>query len=259
MTREYRYIPALKHGGPGNFPPTRVVIHCTVSPCRSGGAVDTAKYFQSPNAGGSAHLVADPGRIVRCLPDQIIAYHAPPNTRSLGIELCDPMDGNAARWHDKDHTDMLRLAAVAVADWCRTYGIPIIKLGPTDLLAGDRGICGHTDVSQAWHRSTHWDPGPQFPWPMFLELVKQADAFAPSKGDDMTPEQSAQLARIEMRVTAVQRDLAAIAPVAVDAIYRRRLGRPADPQGLKYFCDQIDKGKSLAWVDTVLAQKAAAA
>jgi N-acetyl-anhydromuramyl-L-alanine amidase AmpD len=33
------------------------------------------------------------------------------------------------------------------------------------------GICGHVEVSQAFHLSTHTDPGPNFPWSQFMAVV----------------------------------------------------------------------------------------
>jgi len=40
-----------------------------------------------------------------------------------------------------------------------------------DLKAGRRGVCGHTDVTDAWHQSDHDDPGPWFPWDKFMAVV----------------------------------------------------------------------------------------
>lgn len=40
-----------------------------------------------------------------------------------------------------------------------------------DLKAGRRGICGHVDVTDAWHQSDHDDPGPWFPWDKFMAVV----------------------------------------------------------------------------------------
>ncbi|WP_446924560.1 hypothetical protein, partial [Klebsiella pneumoniae] len=40
-----------------------------------------------------------------------------------------------------------------------------------DLKAGKRGVCGHVDVTDAWHQSDHDDPGPWFPWDKFMAVV----------------------------------------------------------------------------------------
>lgn len=263
-----RYIPAYHHGGQDNLTPTRVVIHCTVSPCQRGGAQATAGYFQSPSSGGSAHLVADPGEIVRCLPDDTVAWHAPPNQYSLGIELTDPVAGDPTRWQDQDHQAMLGLAAQAVAAWCNQYQIPIVKLSSQDLLDGKHGICGHVDVSNAWHYSDHWDPGPDFPWVQFIGLVRQAANPQPKVEDDMTPEQATQLTQAlaeakaaNLRSAANQAALTSLitglAPEIIIGIYDRRLGRKPEPAALDYWCGQLAAGKSVAWVDKAIVAAAA--
>jgi N-acetylmuramoyl-L-alanine amidase CwlA len=85
-----RYLgPAFRTSAGANKPPTRVVIHSTVSPCKPGGAEQIAAYFRSPAAGGSAHYVVDPDEVVQVVFDSVIAWHAPPNAHSIGIEMCD--------------------------------------------------------------------------------------------------------------------------------------------------------------------------
>jgi N-acetyl-anhydromuramyl-L-alanine amidase AmpD len=77
-----------------------VVIHATCPELgfprasAKGRAVSTARYFQSASSGGSAHYVVDVGETVQCLAEDVIAWHAPPNSRSLGIEIC--ADGGSA-------------------------------------------------------------------------------------------------------------------------------------------------------------------
>lgn len=165
--------PPARSSGDTNKPVHRVVIHCTVSPTVLGGARATARYFGSLTANGSAHYVVDPAEVVQAAYDSVVCWHAPPNPHSLGVELCDPMDGNARRWADEDHHAMLNRAAELVAGLCLAYDVPVRKLDVADLKAGKHGICGHDDVSDAFKQSTHWDPGPAFPWPVFMELVRR--------------------------------------------------------------------------------------
>ncbi|MCD0449854.1 N-acetylmuramoyl-L-alanine amidase [Actinocorallia sp. API 0066] len=172
----YPYIPARKHGGTQRSI-HRIVIHATVSPCVRGGARNVARYFQSSGAGGSAHYVVDPGEIVQCVRDNVVAYHAPPNTGSLGIELCDPQAGSPRRWSDADHEAMLRRAAVLVRQLARTYDVPLRRVSAAELRRGAKGICSHVAVSDAFGQSDHGDPevaGP-FPWARFLKLITEED------------------------------------------------------------------------------------
>jgi hypothetical protein len=178
------YLGPAAHTSAGrNKPITRIVIHSTVSACKPGGAQAIARYFRGQSAGGSAHYVVDPAGSVQVVWDDVIAWHAPPNAHSLGVELCDTPGTDSAhkasvkRWDDKNHTAMLDHAAELVAGLCLAYDVPIRKIGPGQLKAGQHGICGHVDVSEAWHQSTHWDPG-NFPWPRFIAMVKaKADAM----------------------------------------------------------------------------------
>ncbi|GAB3776811.1 N-acetyl-anhydromuramyl-L-alanine amidase AmpD [Nocardioides ginsengisegetis] len=175
------YLGPAAHTTPGdNKPISRVVIHCTVSPLVEGQARATAAYFRSKSSGGSAHYVVDADEVIQVVPDSVIAWHAPPNNNSIGVELCDALaseawdKANAKRWADVDHERMLKKAAHLVAKLCLAYEVPIQRLTVAELKAGRHGICGHVDVSQAWGQSTHWDPGPSFPWVHFLALVNDA-------------------------------------------------------------------------------------
>ncbi|MGZ4745616.1 MAG: N-acetylmuramoyl-L-alanine amidase [Oryzihumus sp.] len=168
-----------QHMSGPNGPITRIVLHGTVSPCVAGGAVNVAHYFQSADAGGLAHFVVDPSEIVQCCPEDTACWHAPPNHGSLGVELCDPQAGPDARWSDAPHAAMLHRAAVLVADLCKRHGVPTEYVNAPGLVAGKHGITMHSDVSAAFHQSTHVDPGSAFPMAQFIALVKAASAPPP--------------------------------------------------------------------------------
>lgn len=249
-----RYVPARRRTPGSNMVPTRVVVHGMVTPTRCGVAYSTGLYFQTSAAGGSAHLGVDPCEVVRYLPDGVIAQHAPPNTRSLGIEMADPVAGDAARWSDTDHVKMLALTAAEVRAWCLAYQIPMRKIGPVELRNGERGVCGHIDVSQAWRLTDHWDPGPTFPWATFMDAVRAGADPIPEE-DDMTPDQARQLAAATkdanraadqasvaamqsagaMRLAQVALSWAAVGgiPAGIAQIYQTYLGREPDAAGLK--------------------------
>lgn len=171
--------PAPEYLGPAfhttfgnNKPIKRIVIHSTVSPTESGGARDIAAYFRSEKAGGSAHYVVDPYTVVQVVHDNVIAWHAPPNKGSLGVELCDmPDPDSAARWKNAEHRLMFRQGAELVAELCLAYDIPPWFVGPVGLILGRKGVTTHANVSKAFHQSTHWDPG-AWPRKAFMQAVR---------------------------------------------------------------------------------------
>jgi hypothetical protein len=199
------YLGPAAHTSHGhNKPISRIVIHSTVSPCVPGGAKAIAAYFRSPKAGGSAHYVVDPGEVVQVVFDDTIAWHAPPNQHSLGIEMCDmpsslsldhwkgelaatsndPQHGrrrNPLRWLEPNHRKMLRHTARLTAQLCLAYAVPVRFLTADQLRAGEHGITTHANVSKAFHESTHWDPGV---WPKrtFMREVRRQVAALTETG-----------------------------------------------------------------------------
>lgn len=166
--------PAKFHGERENRPIRRLVIHCTVSPCEVGGARNVARYFRDTvTRPSSAHVIVDPGEAVQVVYDSWVAYHAPPNPGSIGIELCDPMTGPASRWDDENHRRMLRNAAIVVARYCLSENIPPWKIGPAKVAENRKGVCGHADVSVAFGQTNHTDPGTGFPWRKFMRQVRR--------------------------------------------------------------------------------------
>lgn len=170
------------HGRPlDNKPIHRVVIHCTVSPAVAGGRYAVARMFKESTRTASAHYVVDPAGVVQVVFDSLVAEHAPPNQHSIGIELCDMQAGPVSRWQDDAHQAILRRAANLTAKLCLAYGVPTRKLTPAQLVAGERGICGHVDVSNAFHETDHTDPGVGFPWPAFLAQVHKHGLYLQRK------------------------------------------------------------------------------
>jgi N-acetyl-anhydromuramyl-L-alanine amidase AmpD len=166
----YPYIQARNHGGTQGSV-TRIVIHATVTPTKNF-ADNVAQDFHTTTREASAHYVVDQAHVYQCLSESTVGWHAPPNTGSIGVELCDPQTGSSARWHDADHEAMLRLAAKLVREVAARWHVPLVKLTAAQLKAGKRGICGHADVSAAWHLTDHTDPGTGFPWAHFMDLIK---------------------------------------------------------------------------------------
>lgn len=104
-----------------------------------------------------------------------IAWHARGgNTNSIGVELAGFARQTTREWDDAYSSAVLARASTLVADVCGRRRIPVRWLVADDLLAGRRGITGHAEVSLAYRKSDHWDPGPGFPTEAFLDRVRRA-------------------------------------------------------------------------------------
>ncbi len=172
-------VPA-NHSGVGNHPPTRVVVHSAVTPCRAGMARNLARMNRDGSTGGSWHYATDPVEVIQCSWDRFVCWHAPPNGHSLAIEMADtpgPVPGDrrgsaawkaakrAWRWRRPEQRAMLRNTADLTAHLLVAYGLPVRYVGARGLRAGRKGWTTHVAVSRAFGQSTHWDPG--F-WPRFV-------------------------------------------------------------------------------------------
>lgn len=181
--------PASWHGASNNKPIRRIVIHCTagLEPGIRAAARSTVAYSKRTSRPSSFHYCADARESVQYAYDSVVAFHAPPNQHSLGYELCCSLkDEGRDHWDQADHQAMLHIAAKDCAALALAYGIPIRRLTVAQLRAGERGFAGHVDVRDAFHQTSHWDPGPHFPWAHFLKLVA-GEAEKLRRGADPVP------------------------------------------------------------------------
>lgn len=185
------YIGPPAHSSAGsNKPIYRIVIHSAVCPCEPGWAREIASYFMQPDAGGSAHYCVDPDEVIQSAWDSVIAWHAPPNPHSIGVEMCDtpgpvPNDPpwtarfkalrKAWRWRKRNQQRMLRRTAQLTAQLCLAYDVPLRFIGRRKLQQGYHGITTHALVSKTWRQSTHWDPG-WWPRRRFMKMVHEEAA-----------------------------------------------------------------------------------
>ncbi|WBB69968.1 N-acetylmuramoyl-L-alanine amidase [Micromonospora sp. WMMD812] len=137
---------------PTSHPVDRIVIHVT-----QGSYAGSISWFQNPAAKVSAHYTfrSSDGAVTQSVREKDIAWHAGNwtyNTRSIGIEHEGYVD-NAAWFTDA----MYRASAALTRTLTARYGIP-----------RDRAhIIGHVEVPGA----THTDPGPNWNWTYYLQLV----------------------------------------------------------------------------------------
>jgi len=152
-----------------------LVIHTMEAPEKPDTAENVAKWFAGSTAPqASAHYCIDNNSIVQSVKDTDVAWHAPgANHNGIGFEHAGFSAQRAADWSDAYSDQMLRLSAGLVAEKAREHGIPAVWLREADLLAGRRGITGHVQVSRAFKKSTHTDPGTSFPIERYLGYVKE--------------------------------------------------------------------------------------
>jgi N-acetylmuramoyl-L-alanine amidase CwlA len=138
-----------------------IVLHSTVGPSKAGSARSVAHWWASGNSPTtSAHYVVDVSETIQCVLDHTVAYHCGYNYESIAVEICEyPSQTNQARWNDATHRQLMKNAARLVAELCLAYDIPPWFVGVNDLKKGKKGVTTHAKMSEAFHKSTHWDPG----------------------------------------------------------------------------------------------------
>lgn len=169
--------PAANHDGPRSASAIRcAVIHSAEASDDSGPdttAEAVAAFFARPDTKASTQLAVDRDSCVRMLPDLIVPWAAVgANTNGVHVELCGRAGWTSAQWITAARRPMLDRAAYKVAVWCHTYRIPRRWVGPVGLRLRRGGLTTHADVNKAFGGGSHWDPGPNFPRALFLDLVK---------------------------------------------------------------------------------------
>lgn len=164
-----------------------IVIHYTAGSERSTSAEDGALYDARRTDGTSTHYFVDSNSVVQCVLTKNRANAARHKGNRLGIqyELCGTMQ-TRAQWTDEASLATLKNAARQVARDCKKYRIPVRRLTVSQTRSawynfpdGLEGIVGHVDCTNAYPEDggDHTDPGSQFPWDIFLRMVR--DELAP--------------------------------------------------------------------------------
>lgn len=141
-------------------------------------ARDLGFYWQRINT-ASSHAGCDNVKTVTYVDPQYASWTLlNGNRRSVNMEIC-----GWARWTRDEWLGPQRGRLVQAANWaremCDRFGIPKRHIGAEGVARGEAGIIGHVDYTNGAHDGTHWDPGPGFPWDVFINLVNESEG-----GDD---------------------------------------------------------------------------
>lgn len=180
------FVPPAAFGKGRPAPPRVIVIHYTAGSERSTSAEDGAAYDQRRGDGTSTHYFVDSDSVVQCVYTWDRANAALFNGNRIGIqyELCGTVQ-TRAQWLDQPSSATLINAARQIVRDCAKYGIPPRRLTPAQVAAGEKGICGHVDITKAFPADggDHTDPGPDFPWDVLIQRIVQVGS---AEGDDMS-------------------------------------------------------------------------
>lgn len=150
-------------------------------------AAGLQNFLDQPGVEASYHRLIDNTQVLTYLPDDVACWAMLSGNRR-SVQLC--FTGFAA-WPRAEwlaHDAMLRFGAGVAREWCTRYGIPAVKLTPAQVGADASGICGHWDWTLGKHDGTHTDPGPNFPWDVFIGYVNQGGPPVPNPvGPDVIP------------------------------------------------------------------------
>lgn len=135
---------------------TYVIIHTT-----QGSYAGTISWFKNSTSNVSAHYVirSSDGQITQMVREKDVAYHVRSyNSSSIGLEHEGYVDNPA--WY----TDaMYRASAALTRNICQKYGLALSRTH----------IKGHNEMPG----NTHTDPGPNWNWTYYMQLVTGASSW----------------------------------------------------------------------------------
>lgn len=162
--------------------PSLIVLHCTDGHEGVTKDTDVAAMFQDPNLEKkkSSGYVVDADSATCCVADQYVAWHCghTGNMLGIGVEICGGAKQSRQQWFDAMSLPTLAIAARLCADLCRNWDLPARVVNTRGLLVHERGITTHAFVTDAWHETDHYDPGPGFPLGKFVRAVGVALALS---------------------------------------------------------------------------------
>jgi N-acetyl-anhydromuramyl-L-alanine amidase AmpD len=200
-----------------------IVIHTTEGSSRAQSAEDGAAYDARRTDKTSTHYFHDSNSTVQCVRTEDIAHTAKGegNRRGIQHELCGRAGWTRAQWDTAYARAMLARTAKQAARDVRKWRIPVRHLTVAEVRNGVKGFCSHHDISLAFGQSNHTDPGPNFPWTKFLDLVRAE--LAPPKPTPEVP-MASQFSDDDLKAIRLQSQLG-----VYDALQRGSNAADEDP------------------------------
>ena len=174
MTDTLPYVAARHQGASRSIQSIDyLVVHTMEAPEKGTTAESVANYFANLDRVASAHLCVDADSMVECVKADRVAYAAGGgNAKGYHYELAGYAAQSGAEWADPYSVATLFRAAEHMAGVSLMLNIPAVFIGADALKRGERGITTHAAITAAFKKSTHTDPGPNFPMQSFIELVE---------------------------------------------------------------------------------------
>ena len=161
-------------------PPLWIVVHDMEASEHSDRAENTAQYFATLPDGRSvsSHYCVDNNSVVQCVKLADTAYtvgNRAGNYRGINWEFSGFASQTGGQWLDPFGVAMFDQAAPYIRADAKEYGIPLVRRTVAELKALKPGVTKHNDLRLAFGGTTHTDPGPNFPWDYFMDLLNQTE------------------------------------------------------------------------------------
>lgn len=184
---------AYKSDPRGSRPVRLVAVH-TAEGSRT--AASLGAYFYQPSVQASSHVGIDAGNTL-----QYVGYDRSAWTLRSGnpisdnAELCGFAKWTREQWLSTATADgcvnpraILDRTAAWIRSRCLARGVPIRKITPAQVAAGQSGVIAHWDWTLGMHDGTHTDPGGGFPWDYVIAKASEGGSSgggggAPATGD----------------------------------------------------------------------------
>ena len=161
-----------------------ICIHVTVN-APGTPAANVARYQLSSESGSYHELNDTTGLTLIENTIDWLVWAAGPTSNARHFHRSFVVRGTESREEWLKFDLMLRVGAARDAQVALDRNIPVRKIDYKQLRNGERGFFGHHDTALAWGQTDHVDPGPGFPWDVYLGYVKHYQDIIKKGGDDM--------------------------------------------------------------------------